>query len=202
MAERLTTSENAQSPSSWSPDGQALAFFESPSGQALQGGNRDIWVLPMEGEREPEPYIQTPFDEGGAVFSPDGRRLAYASDESGRVEVYVQPFPTPGAKWQISAEGGMEPVWSRDGRELFYRNGDRMMAVDITTEPSFSAGTPKMLFEVDFEEYGGVGRAEFDVTPDGQRFLMIKAVEPEQPVTKINVVLNWFEELQQRVPVQ
>ncbi len=122
-AERLTTSENVQVLNSWSPDGQMLAFQAS-------GG---IWVFPLEGERKPRPFLQTPFYDGGARFSPDGRWLAYVSDESGRFEIYVQPFPGPGGKWQISNGGGIEPVWAKNGRELFYRNGDRMMDVEITT---------------------------------------------------------------------
>ena len=100
-------------------------------------------MLPLEGERQPQPFLRTPFDEFAPMFSPDGRWLAYLSDESGRLEVYVQPYPGPGGKWQISTEGGAEPVWARDGQELFYRsiNGDRMMAVEITTDPTFSAAT-------------------------------------------------------------
>ncbi len=111
-------------------------------------------------------------------------------------EVYVQPYPGPGGKWQISTDGGTEPVWNPNGRELFYRNGDKMMAVDITTEPSFNAGTPRLLFEGRYVSLGA--RAAYDVTPDGQRFLMIK--ESEQQVTQINIILNWFEELKRLVP--
>jgi hypothetical protein len=132
------------------------------------------------------------------VFSPDGHWVAYRSNESGRQEIYVQPFPTTGAKWQISTDGGEEATWvqTRSGQEIFYRNGGRMMAVDITTEPAFTSGKPMLLFE---SEYPGFGpRALYDVTPDGQRFLMIK--ESEQQVTQINVVLNWFEELKRLVP--
>ncbi|MCZ6753222.1 MAG: protein kinase, partial [Acidobacteria bacterium] len=193
-AERLTTSENIQSPSSWSPDGQFLAFFEThPT------NNRDIWVLPIEGERKPRPFLQTPFDEAGAVFSPDGRWLAYMSDESGRLEVYVQPFPGPGGKWQISTDGGEEPVWARNGRELFYRNGDRMMVVEVTTQPTFSAGSPEVLFEGQYQRNSS-RVANYNVTPDGQRIVMIQQSGSESAGTQINVVLNWFEELKQRVP--
>ncbi len=196
VEERLTTGENAQVPDSWSPDGKWLAFDDqSPT----TGG--DIWMLRLDGgpgpvgaeARKPQPLIRTPFNEYGAVFSPDGRWLAYSSDESGRQEVYVQPFPGPGRKWQISTEGGggdgIPPRWARNGRELFYRNGDKMMVVEVSATPSgFSAGRPRVLFEGRYENI-------FDVAPDGQRFLMIQPVEPEQPATQINVVLNWFEEL-------
>src|ERR1700676_5576985 len=88
--------------------------------------------------RKAEPFLRTPFNEGAARFSPDGRWLAYISDESGRFEVYVQSYPGPGGKWQISTEGGTEPVWTRNGRELFYRSGDKMMAVDVATQPGFA----------------------------------------------------------------
>jgi serine/threonine-protein kinase len=126
--------------------------------------------------------------------------LAYVSNESGRNEVYVQPNPGPGVKWQISTEGGTEAVWKPNGRELFYRSGDKMMAVDVTTKPSFSAGKPRMLFEGQYQPNQGAV-ANYDVSPDGQRFLMLKPVAQAQAgPTQINVVLNWFEELKQKVP--
>ena len=195
-AERLATSEHGNHPDSWSSDGQALAFHEH---HPTTG--RDVWVLPLEGERQPRPFLRTPFNEASPVFSPDNRWLAYGSGESGRREIYVQPFPGPGGKSQISTEGGTEPVWPRNGRELFYRNGERMMAVEITTEPTFSAGSPRLLFEGrQFSFSAGFG-ANYDVTSDGQRFVMMQASEQQQEAaTQINVVLNWFEELKRRVP--
>ena len=132
------------------------------------------------------------------MFSPDGRWLAYMSNESGRNEVYVQPFPGPGGKWQISTGGGTELVWARNGRELFYRNGDKMMVVDIQTQPTLAASTPRLLFEGSYERANNF-RPNYDVTPDGQRFVMIKGSEALQ-ATQINVVLNWFEELKRRMP--
>ena len=139
--ERLTTSEYIQAPMSWSPDGQLLAFIEvNPT------TGYDIWVLRLS-DRKAQPFLRTPFNESAPRFSPDGRWLAYVSDESGRYEIYVQPYPGPGGKWQISTEGGTEPVWNPNGRELFYRSGDKMMAVDIATQPGFAAGKPRMLFE-------------------------------------------------------
>jgi Tol biopolymer transport system component len=192
--ERLTTSEYIHVPSSFSPDGQLLAFFEvNPSTQ------RDIWVLRM-GDHKAQPFLRTPFNETSPRFSPDGRWLAYYSNESGRFEVYVQPYPGPGGKWQISTEGGTEPVWNRSGRELFYRGGDKMMAVDIATQPGFTAGKPRMLFEGHYE-MAPFPIPNYDVSPDGQRFLMLKSIEATQAApTQINVVLNWFEELKRRVP--
>jgi eukaryotic-like serine/threonine-protein kinase len=135
--ERLATSENTQTPGSWSPDGKWLAYHEASS----TTGN-DIWVLPVNGDRKPQVFLRTPFQEGNPRFSPDGRWVAYESTESGRNEVYARPFPGSGAKSQISTQGGTEPVWSRNGRELFYLNGDKMMAVDTATQPTFTAEPP------------------------------------------------------------
>jgi Tol biopolymer transport system component len=192
--ERLTTSEYTHLPGSWSPDGQLLAFAEiNPT------TGYDIWVLRLT-ERRAEPFLRTRFDEAAPRFSPDGRWLAYISNESGRYEIYVQPYPGPGGKWQISTEGGAEPMWNPNGRELFYRSGDKMMAVDIVTKPSFAAGNPRMLFEKPYVPAPGT-TPNYDVSPDGQRFLMLKPSEQGQSApTQINVVLNWFEELKRRVP--
>jgi Tol biopolymer transport system component/predicted Ser/Thr protein kinase len=193
--ERLNTSDNLQVPMSWSTDGQLLAFFE-----VTPTTGRDIWVLRM-GDRKAQPFLRTPSNESAARFSPDGHWQAYVSDESGRSEIYVQPYPGPGGKWQISTEGGAEPVWNHNGRELFYRNSAKMMAVDIATQPSFAAGKPRMLFEGQHQPTPGTA-PNYDVSPDGQRFLMLKLNESAQAApTQINVVLNWFEELKRKVPV-
>ena len=192
--ERLATGEYSQTPYSWSPDGQLLAFIETdPTTQ------RDIWVRQLS-DGKAQPFLRTRFDEGGPRFSPDGRWMAYVSNESGLQEIYVQPYPGPGGKWRISIAGGVEPVWNRNGRELFYRNDDKMMAVDLTTQPAFSVGKPKLLFDGRYV-LNSASFPYYDVTPDGQRFLMVKPVEQEQEAaTQINVVLNWFEELKRRVP--
>ena len=191
---KLISSEHTDAPHSWSPDGQLLAFIDINPATGI-----DVMVLRLS-DHKVQPFLQTRFNEGAPRFSPDGHWLAYISDESGRYEVYVQPYPGPGGKWQISTDGGTEPVWNCNGRELFYRNGDRMMAVEITARPTFSAGTPHMLFEgryipspTTFQNY--------DVTPDGKRFLMLKSVEQAQTEpTQINIVQNWFEELRQKAP--
>jgi serine/threonine protein kinase/Tol biopolymer transport system component len=192
--ERLTTSQYANVPMSWSPDGKLLAFLEvNPT------TGYDIWVLRMD-DRKAQLFLRTPFNESVPRFSHDGRWLAYVSNESGRYEIYVQPYPGPGGKWQISTEGGTEPAWNPNGRELFYRSGDKMMAVDIATRPSFTVGKPQMLFEGPYMPTP-LTNPNYDVSPDGQRFLMLKPSESaEAAPTQINVVLNWFEELKQKVP--
>ncbi len=193
--ERLSTSQYGQIPKSWSPDGQLLAFHENnPVTQ------KDIWVLRLS-DRKAEPFLRTPFLEGAPTFSPDGHWLAYVSNESGRPEIYMMPYPGPGGKWQVSTEGGTEPAWNRNGRELFYRSGKKMMAVGVTTQPSFSADKPRVLFEGEYfvSQFPLMGTA-YDVSPDGQRFLMVKETEQATSITQINVVLNWFEELKQKVP--
>ena len=132
--ERLTTGAGNHAPGSWSPDGQVLLFTDATVGQ-------DISALRLT-DRKTQPFLRTPFYEVAPRFSPDGRWVAYLSDESGRPEVYVQPYPGPGGKSQISTDGGTEPVWNPNGRELFYRSGNKMMAVTITTKPDFAAGRP------------------------------------------------------------
>jgi eukaryotic-like serine/threonine-protein kinase len=187
--ERLTTSDNNQIPGSFSPDGQLLAFDE-----ANRTTGFDTWVVRLSDHRA-QPFVPTPADKELPQFSPDGRWLAYMSDESGGFEVYVQPYPGPGGKWRVSVGGGARPRWNPNGRELLYVNGDKVMAVDIVTSPSFYAGTPKMLFGDQ-----DLTNTSFDVSPDGQRFLMVKGGEQATSATQINVVLNWFEELKQKVP--
>jgi serine/threonine-protein kinase len=192
--ERLTTSAYNNFPMSWSPDGQLLAYVEvNPT------TGYDIWVLRLS-DHKAQPFLRTPFNESVPRFSPDGRWLAYVSNESGRWEIYVQPYPGPGGKWQISTEGGTEPVWNPNGRELFYRSGDKMMAVDIAAQLSFTTSKPRVLFEGRYNPAPGT-TPNYDVSPDGQRFLMIKPAEGSTAApTQINVVLNWFEELKRRVP--
>ena len=184
------------------PGWQLLAFAEvNPT------TGYDIWVLRMgdpsggSGQvRKAQPFLQTKFNEAAPQFSPDGHWLAYVSDESGRKEIYVQPYPGPGGKWQISTEGGAEPTWNRNGRELFYRSTDKMMAVNIATQPSFVVSKPKVLFEGQYVPTSPTSLT-YDVSPDGQRFLMLKPSESaEVAPTQIDVVLNWFEELKQKVP--
>ena len=121
----------------------------------------------------PHLFVESTTYETAPRFSPDGRWMAYGSNESGRYEIYVRPYPGPGGKWQISTDGGTEPVWNPKGHELFYRDAQKMMAVEYSVQPSFSVGKPKMLFE---GPYVLTPRSfpDYDVSPDGQRFLMLK----------------------------
>ena len=153
----------------------------------------DVWTLSLEGEAVARPLLDSAFSERVAVFSPDGRFLAFVSEESGRDEVYVQPYPGPGRKHAISTAGGVEPVWSRDGRELFFRNGEQMLVVDVELGESFSAGQPRVLFEEPYALAPWTNQF-YDVTPDGERFVMTRVPEASKP-REIRVVLNWFAEL-------
>src|SRR5262249_6912754 len=187
--QRLTTSDNIHTPLSWSPDGKWLAFDENTPDTGA-----DIWVLSTEGDRKSQVFLKTPYTENAGRFSPDGRWLAYISNESGRYEVYVKPFPGPGPRLPISTDGGIEPLWSRDGHELFYVNGDKFMAVDISPGPALGAGTPHVLFTGRYE-ISRNGVTAYDISPDGRRFLRVQATEAEQNLRQISVVVNWLEEL-------
>ena len=206
--ERLTNSECPQFPQSWSAHSKVLAFTDW-----CQPGNLDIWMLPLEGDRSPQPYLQTRFSESHPTFSPDGRWLAYVSDESGRNEVYVRPYPGPGGTTQISTQGGTEPLWASHGRELFYRvyrnfynslcdygSENGVMAVSFLTEPTLRVGKPRLLFEGQYAAPSLWRGRLYDLTPDGRRFLMLKQSDPPPAPTQFNVVLNWFDELERLVP--
>ena len=189
--QRLTTKENTvQTPSSVSSDGKWLAFTE----QGLATGN-DIWVLRLDGDRKLGPFLATSSDEGVPRFSPDGRWIAYNSNESGQNEVYVQPFPGPGGKHLISTDGGVSPLWSRNGRELFYVNEDKLMVVDMApTTTAFVVSKPRVLFEGRYVS-DPTAAGTLDISLDGQRFLRIQPTEPEPPTNQIHVVMNWLAEL-------
>jgi Tol biopolymer transport system component/tRNA A-37 threonylcarbamoyl transferase component Bud32 len=202
-AERLTAAENYKVPGAWSPDGKVLAYTEVDPATGLHVRILNLGADPSAALRaggKGLPFLPPPSNEGGPAFSPDGRWLAYQSEESGRSEIYVRPFPGPGGKSLISTDGGTEPVWARNGRELFYRNSDKMMATAVETKPTFVAAKPRLLFEGHYETGFYAFEPNYDVSPDGQRFLMIKASEQESGPVHINVVLNWFEDLKRRVP--
>ena len=179
---------------SWSSDGTTLAFVVIPS-----DGLDEIWVFQPGRDPEPRPFLNAEARQASPAFSPDGRWLAYTSNRSGQFEIYIQPFPGRGGERQVSTQGGMEPVWAPSGRELFYRQGDRMMVVDVTTQPSLALGSPRLLFEGAYVSTPWP-LTNYDVTPDGRSFVMVKAGEQPLERNHINVVLNWFEDLKRLVP--
>ena len=174
-------------PYGWTPDGR---FFLYASGLSTPGTGNDLWVLPTFGDRKPFVFLKTPFNEGFARFSPDGRWVAYVSNESRRNEVYVTPFPTPSGKWQISTTGGGLPRWRRDGKEIFYvASNNELMTVEVNGQGAgLEVGAARPLFQT----RPGGARYIYDVSADGQRFLVNTAVEEQQtPSPPITVVVNW-----------
>ena len=177
-----------QFPMSWSPDGAILAFHERKP-----DGERDLWVVSPG--QDPVPFLLTPFDERSPRFSPDGKWIAYVSDESGRNDVYVQPFPGPGPKWLVSTDGGIDPVWSKDGHELFYRQNDQLMVASVAPKGEFSADRPRRLFEIRFD--ASDNGPNYDVSRDGKWFVMPRSDRGPAQI-ELHVVLNWFAEVAAR----
>jgi Tol biopolymer transport system component len=193
--EQLTVRDMPFVPMSWSPDGLTLSLIEVNPETGF-----DLWVMSVQ-DHKPTLFLGTRFNESVPRFSPDGHWLTYISNEFGRNEIYARPFPGPGAKLQISIDGGTEPCWSPNGRELFYRNGNKMMVVDIALQQTLTAGKPRVLFEGQFL-FSPATTPNYDVSHDGQRFLMVKgAGAGETAPAQINVVFNWLEELKHVVPV-
>jgi eukaryotic-like serine/threonine-protein kinase len=185
----LLPSKEDKIPTDWSSDGRFIAYTVLGPKPAA-----DVWVLPMFGECKPIPYLRREFLELQARFSPDGRWVAYTSNETGRSEVYVQGFPTPSGKWQVSTEGGEDPRWRRDGKELFYLAAyERLMVVEVKTAPTFQRGIPRALLQTQFAELFG-DLSHYVVSKDGQRFLVNTKVG-ESSSSLITVVLNWTAEL-------
>jgi Tol biopolymer transport system component len=191
--ERLTTSEHVQFPTAVSPDGRRLAFM-----QMHPEARTDLWALSLDGDRRPTPLLATQATEAGGTFSPDGRWLAYASDESGQFQIYVRSAQDAGGKWQVSSSGGIGPIWARDGKELFFRDRDRIMVARVTTRTMFSIESVSQIFQGPISQRQG---PNFDVSLDGRRLLVL--MEAGSPgASHINVVLNWQEALKRRVPTK
>ena len=202
---QLLESRNPIFPNSFSPDAKRLAYAETTAQTRT-----DILTLPLDMSDsehpkpgKPESFLSTPAAESFGIFSPDGRWIAYASDESGQPEVYVRPFPGPGGKWQISTGGGLVSVWSRDGHELFYVSlDDRIMVADYTAKgDSFSYSKPRLWSDMQIFEAGG--RRFFDLAPDGKRFAVFPRPdlsEEKQGNVHITFLLNFPDELRRRVP--
>ncbi len=185
-AETLLAPALGQVPVAFTPDGRALVFQRRHPATGL-----DVWILPLHGERTPRPYLGGPSDEHSAALSPDGRWLAYVSNESGQEEVNVRPFTDRGSSVQISSGGGREPRWAPTGRELFYRSERGLVAVAVNPSPSFRVGRRSVLFD-DKPYLAHAGGAAYDVHPDGRRFLMIR-LGAETP--QVVVVLNWLDQV-------
>ncbi len=196
--EQVPATGVSQSADSWSPDGRTIAYTASALG--VPPG---VMVTRLDGNHLAEPFATGKAPQGSAKFSPDGRWLAYCSNESGKPQAYVQAFPPPGPKIQVSTEGGTDPVWKRTGGELYYRNGDSMMAVDVSIAPTFSAGRARQLWQGHYSHgmssscgAPGATSSNYDVTADGRRFLMIKDDDQDRATSKqIVVVLGWADEL-------
>ena len=199
--ERLTESPNTQASHSFTPDGKQLVLREDIPGQG-----QDLVVLTLAGERRVTPLLHAQYNERNGEISPDGKWLAYESDESGRFEVYVRPFPNVEAsRSAISRGGGQQPLWAADGRQLFYRGPDgAVVGVTVETSGTFEAGLPEILLRGGyFGGGGGIFGRTYDVSTDGKRFLMIKQGSGDgaaAPVPTITVVQNWLEELNRFVP--
>jgi serine/threonine-protein kinase len=198
----LTTLGGQVHVDSWSPDGRILTMHQHPA-----QGPTIIFMLPMDrADATPEPFPQAPIGSEGADFSRDGRHVAYSSTETGRREIYLRPYPGPGGQTTVSVGGGMEPMWATRGDEMFYRslNGDRMFAVPVTTGPALKVGTPVQLFQGrHYIAPTGSPRPQYDVSSDGQRFLMLASTtgtDASLARPRIVVVQNWHEELKRLVP--
>ena len=195
-AERLTTAPSTQNATSWSRDGKWLAFT-----QVDPKTRHDIWLMPLDGPRTPQPFLQTPATEESATFAPDGRLVAYTTDASGRVEVMLTTVPEKGPHVAVSTDGGEMPVFSADGRTIFYRSGDRVMAADIVKRPSLRASAPRHAFTLPpFDVRTGL--PNFAVTRTGNELLTVRYLEPDQGSHSVHVVVNWLETLRRTAAEQ
>ncbi len=191
--EPLDVGEYRRFPASWSPGGDFLLYVETHPDTGA-----DIGILPIGGEEPARMFLRTNADEEAPRFSPDGRWVAHQSDESGRPEIYIRPFVSPTIKWQVSTDGGAGPVWNPQGGEIFYREGDKMMVVDVVLGETPQLGKPRLLFERHFYNSGLGG--DYDVMPDGQYFIMLDDSASEPRPTELVLVRNWFQELERLVP--
>jgi hypothetical protein len=182
---------------SFSPDGSVMTLFGASPNKSF-----DLYLMRVEGIDRPvakdlELFLGTPYAEAFGQISPNGRWMLYASDQSGRWEIYVTSYPKPGATYQISRSGGHKPLWNPNAPEILYRFGTKVYAVDVSFGSEFRAGEPRLLFE---GPYPNVPGFDFDITPDGQQFLMLENKDFLTPSTTLTVITNFFDELRRRVP--
>ncbi len=183
IEERLTNNPNPQIPRSLTPDGKTLSFDQ----------NGDIWILPLEGDRKPYPFVHSPANEEDGLFSPDGRWLAYTSNQSGHDEIYVTGFPKKDRNWQVSTGGGIKPIWSRNGKELFFTNGSSLMVVTVSAGSAFDFSVPRKLCDIP------PSALVWDVTPDGKRFLVRVTQVQAMTLSRLEVVTEWFERVRDKI---
>jgi hypothetical protein len=187
----LVESPGQWKPAGLEPGGRGLVYSGRSSAQAKE----EIWRTTIDSGAKPRQVLATAFHNGPASLSPDGRWLAYATNESGRSEVYVRPYPGPGGRWQVSLEGGTEPLWSPAGGEIFYRDDDAMLAAAVRTQPVFEVTSRTKLFTGQFN-VGGFRDHNYSVAPDGKSFVMLQPVVGAGQA--LVVTLNWFEQLRER----
>ncbi len=205
-AERVTKPEEgmAYEPESWSPDGKTISL------NRVGRGNQGIWTVTLEGDRMPKVFVDTPaIVEKHSSFSPDGRWIAYMSNTTlanANPQVFVQPFPPTGAKYQISSDAGRTPLWSADGKQIYYHqeSTNKLLVADVQTSPTFAFGT-SVLLHLDRTVHP-IAQRNFDIAPDGKRLLVVLSAAGSDSTSRstqqINVILNWLDELKQRVPVK
>lgn len=194
---RITTSEHHQWPHTWSGDGKELVYVEG----GLDTGY-DIWAVPVDGSAPPRPMLQTPTNENNPDISPDGKWIAYQSNESGQYEIYIQDYPGFTGKWQVSESGGNQVRWSPDGKTVYFRHGVQMLKAVITPKPTMKISNPEVVIESDAVVLASEAR-NYDIGPDGEQFLVLKPIESGAKSTlnrELFIVENWFEEIKRLAP--
>jgi serine/threonine-protein kinase len=177
-----------------SSDGKHLLFV-----RITEETSGDIYQATLDGDPDIRPILKTPAYDGSAQLSPDGRWLLYTSDEAERREVYLRPFPAPDQRWQVSTAGGTQPIWNRNGREIYYRDGNKMMAVAVSLDAEPVLEDPVLLFEERYSFGTGISIPNYDISADGQQFLMVKE---DESGNQLSLVLNWTAELERLAPAQ